>query len=431
MSLPNTLAFGPKKDAVNSTLFNQISIPLNGSTVNPLDTVTIPVQGTGRYGAYLSPDMTTLSFQIVNPDPAVGIVVDNSAYSFIDRIVVQSSGSVISDLQNFGAWAAMQLDMAPQSSRTSGFSVCAGTEGVVGTTTNNSRTGRSIASGGALNVSIPLLGTMIDCTGTPDKLIPVSGMSDLQIVLYMSSARNAVTRVGGADPSVPWQLRNFRLNTTFVQLDQMAQQMIDEANGGVYKYSSTLWRAFNATTGATDGGNNIVVPIKASSIKSSYSVWRPTIANESYTACFQSARHNPFGTIGATAFGSAYAQVGALSIPNIPLRNAPEFMSSLQNAWHQLAIPGAYDTSLVGGDFDAVASTTANVPTGSFVLGINMESFSGKSGVCHSGINCTGGTSFVLNAVYPAALPSTQQITTYIQYDAIIEVANGGVVCSW
>jgi hypothetical protein len=429
MSLPSTLAFGPKRDAVNSTLFNQISIPLNGSTINPLDTVTIPVQGTGRYGAYLDPSMTFLSFQISNPDATQSIVIDNSAYSFIERVVVQSSGSVISDLQNFGAWAAMLLDMSPQSSRSTGFAITAGCEGGTGQNPNFSRKGATITAGSSLNVSIPLIGTAIDCTGTPDKLIPIGAMSDLQIILYMSSARNAVT--AGTAPTATWQLRNFRLNTTFVQLDETAQRMIDEANGGAFKFSSTLWRAFNSTTGATDGGNNVVVPVKSSSIKSTYSIWRPVAANESYSACWQSARHNPFGLVSATTLGSAYAQVGALSIPNIPLRTAPEFFSSLQNAWHQLAVPSAYDTQLTVGDFDAAASTTSQAPTGSFVLGLNMESFSGKTGVFHSGVNCTGGTSFVLNAVYPAALSAAQQITTFVQYDAIIEVAGGSVVCSW
>lgn len=428
MALPSTLAYGPKKDAVNSTLFNQISIPLNGSTINPLDTVTIPIQGTGRYGAYLDPSMTFLSFQIFNGDATQSIVVDNSAYSFIERAVVQSSGSQISDLSNYGAWAAMLMDMAPQSARSSGFSVAAGCEGSTTQNPNFSRKGATIAPGASLNISIPLLGTAIDSTSV-DKLVPVGAMSDLQLVLYMSSARNAVTSAG--TPTVPWQLRNFRLNTTYVQLDETAQRMIDEANGGAYKFSSTLWRAFNSTSGATDGGNNVVVPIKASSIKSTYTIWRPTAANESYSACFQSARHNPFGLVSATTLGSAYAQVGALSIPNIPLRTAPEFFSSLQNAWHQLAVPSAYDTSLCQGDFDAAASTASQAPTGSFVLGINMESFSGKSNTSHSGLSCVGGLSYISNFVYPAALSASQQITTFVNYDAIIEVAGGSVVCSW
>lgn len=431
MALPSTLAFQPKLDAVNSTLFNQIATPLSGGTINPLDTVTIPIPGTGRYGAYLDPTQLSLSFQVKNNDGTNAMQLDGSAYSFIERVVVMSSGSVISDTQSFGALAALFLDMAPQSARTSGFSVLAGCEAAPTDANKNcDRVGATIAGNGTLNICMPLIGTAIDSTAIPDKLLPVGALSDLQIVLYMSSQKNAV--YAGTSLTANWSLLNFRLVTNLIQLDETAQRMIDEQTGGAYKLSATLWKTFNYTTGATDASSSWVVPIKASSVKSLFSIWRDQANyNESYTKAWQTARDNPFGLLTGATQSSFYAQCGAQSIPQIGLRNPAEHYMSFQNAWHQLSVPSAFDNNFRYGDYDAAVSMSSAVPTGSFVTGINMESFSGKSGVLHAGTNITGGTALTLNAVYPTALSSARNITTFVCYDAIYEIAGGSIVCSW
>ena len=308
------------------------------------------------------------------------------------------------------------------------MSVALGCDGTAAQTPNNNRRGATIANGGSLNVILPLIGTAIDQSSC-DKLIPVGAMSDLQLLIYVSSAPNAVVAAG--TPSIPWQLRNFRLNQTLVQIDGGAQALVDEATGGVYKWSSSLWRAFNSTTGATDGGNAVIVPIKASSVKGTMTIWRPTASNENFQANWASGRHNPFGALSSTAFGSFFATVGSQSVPQIPLRTVPEFFASLENSFHSLNVPGAYDSSLVAGDFDVAAGSSSQAPLGSFVAALNMEAFSGKSGVCHSGLNVTGGTTMILQAVYPTALTATQQITTFVNYDAIMEVSGGQAICSW
>ena len=82
MALPSTLMYGPKHNAINSTQLQQIHIPLSGSTVNPLDTITIPLS-TGKFGQYLDPAQMYFSFRILNTDTTNGIAIDHTAYSLI------------------------------------------------------------------------------------------------------------------------------------------------------------------------------------------------------------------------------------------------------------------------------------------------------------------------------------------------------------
>ena len=431
MSLPSTLHFAPKQNAINSTQLQQIHIPLSGSTVNPLDTITIPLS-TGKYAQYLDPAQMYLSFQIYNPDTSYGFNVDHSAYSFIDRIQVQSSGGVLSDLQYFGVWASMIIDGASQSAKSSGLSVVAAAGGTNASTNNIIRGGTTVAKGSVINVSLPFIGTILDNTGG-DKLIPVGAMNDLSIVIYMSSNKNAVVSTVAANPpTTSWQLKNFRVVATYVQIDENAQRMVDNETDGVFRWSTTLWRGFNYTTSATSQADAIIVPFKCSSAKSIFNTWRLIAGNEVYTSNVQSQRSNPFTPLGSSNTSSYFVQIGAACYPPIPVRNASEHFMEFQKAWHTSSVPAAYDCNMAPGEYD-INSATA----GSFCTGLDLESFTGKSGVAHSGVNITGGTTAIINCSYEAAFGQTGApsaacyINTFLNYDAIIEVSGGQSIVSY
>ena len=430
MSLPNTLMYQPKKNAINSSMLQQVHIPLSGSTVNPLDTITIPLS-TGKFGQYLDPTQVYLSFQVSNPDTTNPFSIDHSAYSFFDRVQAQSSGGILSDLQYFGAWSAMILDGASQSAKSSGFSVCAGAGGTSSSSTNIVRAGTTVAKNGVLNVTIPLIGTIFDSTGG-DKMIPVGAMNDASLVFYMASNKNAVQ--AGTAPTTSWVLKNFRVVATYVQIDENAQRMIDQETGGVYRWSTTLWRGFNYTTPTTSAGDSVIVPFKCSSAKTLFSIWRLTAGNESYASNFQSARQNPFTSLASSNTSSFFVQVGAQCFPPIPIRNASEHFLEYQKAWHAMSVPQAFDTNFAPGEYDM----STGVTNGSFVTGVNLETFTGKSGVSHSGLNVTGGTTMIINSTYETTIGSGTStvagpcfITSYLNYDALMECSAGQSIVSY
>ena len=109
MALPVGMMYELKKNAVKSRMISQQVIPLSGTTASPQDILqfSLPV---GRYGQYLDVSTPYLSFKLTNKDAVNAITLDHSAYSLFDRVVVKSSGGVVSDLQYFPVFAAATLD---------------------------------------------------------------------------------------------------------------------------------------------------------------------------------------------------------------------------------------------------------------------------------------------------------------------------------
>ena len=233
MAFPTSLSFEMKKNAVKTELHQQVHYPITGSTASPLDVVTFSLS-CGKYGQYINPSETYLSFTFNNKDATNAVSLDGSGYSVIDRVTVLSSGATVSDLQNYAPWAQLMLDSQLGVGKTSTFSTFGG--GATNASTNIIRDGASVSGGASLNISLPLMGTAIDAS-TTDKMIPVGAISDLQIQFYISAANNAIygSAAGG---SGNWSLSNVCLTVVYVQLDAGAQKMLDEAQGGVYRYEA-------------------------------------------------------------------------------------------------------------------------------------------------------------------------------------------------
>jgi len=241
MAFPSVLDFSLKKNAIKSRVKQMVHFPLSSSTVNPLDQPIISFS-TGNYGQYLDPNSITIQYTFKNLDTVNTVVLDGSGYCVFDRVVVSSSGSILSDLQNYNAWAQLILDTQAGSGKVGLMSSFAGTSASSANTANSLRAGASVASNGTLNLSLPLMGTIFNGS---DKLIPVGAMSDLQIQFFISSYSNAVFGGANAFTTDDWQLTGFSICCNYIELDASAQKMIDNSLGGVFKWSTELWRSYN------------------------------------------------------------------------------------------------------------------------------------------------------------------------------------------
>ena len=125
MAFPASLDFSMKKNAVKTELHQQVHYPITGSTANPLDVVTFSLS-CGKYGQYINPSDTYLSFTFTNKDAANAVSLDGSGYSVIDRVTVLSSGATVSDLQNYAPWAQLMLDSQTGVGKSSTFSTFGG-----------------------------------------------------------------------------------------------------------------------------------------------------------------------------------------------------------------------------------------------------------------------------------------------------------------
>lgn len=422
MAFPNTLDFSLKKNAVASRMSQQVHYPISSSSASPLDVVTFNLS-CGKYGSYIDPSSIYLSFTFNNLDGTNATTIDHTAYSVIDRAVVMSSGQVISDLQNYGAWAAMVIDSQVGIGKPGMMSTFAGS--ATSTTLNTVRAGVSVPASSSVAISLPLIGTALD-NSSSDKMIPVGALGDLQLQLYINDKNNAVYGVAAGN----WSLSAVSLTVGYVTLDAGAQKLIDEAQGGEYRWSSELYKSYNYNLAAGSGADNVIIPFKGSSLKSVYAIYRyaRNIANYLYQT--QSSRICPF-----VSGSSWFTTIGSDTFPQIPLKNSTQHAVEHLKSWHALGSPLGLQTSLdsstwvINVDPQNAASTT-----GTFVAGLNLECYSNKTNTIHSGVSVIGGTTLTLNQVYnngsgTAALPTpatgTLLQTTFCHYDAILSISNG------
>lgn len=422
MAFPHSLSFEMKKNAVKTELHQQVHYPITGSTANPLDVVTFSLS-CGKYGQYINPSDTYLSFTFTNKDATNAVSLDGSGYSVIDRVTVLSSGATVSDLQNYAPWAQLMLDSQLGVGKTSTFSTFGG--GATSTSTNIIRDGAQVNGGASLNISLPLMGTAIDAS-TTDKMIPVGAISDLQIQFYISSANNAI--YGGsltAGATGNWALSNVCLTVVYVQLDAGAQKMLDDAQGGVYRYSGEQWRGYNFNLNNGSTADNVIVPWKGASAKSVVAIMRPAGNINKYGAYTNLSRVCSY-----TSGSSWFVTIGSDTFPGIPLKNSTMHMMEFLKMWHGLSNPLALltcfdSTTWVNGDSTTPASA------GTFAAGLNLEAYSNKTGTIHSGVSVLGGTTMVLNQTYSSALSAAMLQSTFIHFDCIYSVENGQLSCAF
>lgn len=413
---PSSLDFTMKKNAVQTATNTQVHFPITGSTANPQDVINFNLS-TGKYGQYLDPAQIYISFTLKNLDTATAIVVDGSAYSVFDRIVVLSSGSVVSDLQYFGAYAQMMLDTQVGVGKNTTMSTFAGSAN--DPSLNILRTGASIAANGAINVSLPLMGTAIDASSC-DKLIPVGAISDLQLQFYISNIFNAITGATTGN----WQLQNLALTATYVTLDAGAQKMLDDAQGGVYKWSGEQFKGYSFNLNSGSGGDNVFVPFKGSSAKSVYAIQRPAANMNNNAALANVSRVNSYAKT-ATQNSSWFITIGSDTYPRIPIKNSTMHVMELLKSYHALGAPSALQTSLDTNNWVATDGTC------SFVAALNLEAYSNKSNTIHSGVSVLGGTNLTLNQTYASNLSAAMLQTTYVHFDCIYSIDNGVLSCAF
>jgi len=250
-------------------------------------------------------------------------------------------------------------------------------------------------------------------------------MSDLQLQFYIASAQNGVVS-SSATPN--WKLASLTLTCSFIQLDTSAQAVIDEAQGGTYKWSGELWKTYNFNLNSGSAGDNVIVPFKGSSLKTVVALMRPANHVGTATALTNTNRYNAYQISSSTSSSSWFATVGNITFPNIPLKNSAMMMAESLKAWHSLNTPQGLTTQFDINNWEATpisATTTTSTTAGSFAAAVNLEAYTNKTGTIHSGQSVIGGTTLVLNQVYASTLPVNMLQTTLCHYDAICTVENG------
>jgi hypothetical protein len=336
-SITDWLDYTPRGTGARTRGYRVQVTPNSGSSANPADTVRFDIPcGRGR-GSFIDPSQTYIMMQVKSTD-AAAMNLDGSAYAFLNRFSLFSSGQVLEDISDYGHAVSTYLDLQCLGvDLGNGGSVMLGTNNAVANNTDKTGTNIPIGSGTNqyLDVCLPLHLSGLLGTSCP-KLLPVGVLQDLRAEFMIETAAQAVVCTSGTPA---WTLQNIVLNLFYVDVDPSVAEQVYSQNGGVYKISTEGFRTYQTITAANRSADSILIPARFSSMKSIISTYRDNAQRNSSAAYWVAHRVNPFydSAAGNGRKCSIQYQIGSMLFPNTPIvYGASELYANMLQSFHSM-----------------------------------------------------------------------------------------------
>lgn len=419
--ITDKLAYVEKPTAVDAKYYTHTCLPVNGTSFGGGEIVRIDVP-CSQYGTYLDTQNSYLKFTINNTSKTAAdanalVNIDGSAYSFIDRQQVLYSGYTLEDISDLGVLASILLDNnTDMESRMTYWHILAGThkhtfsEAAV-------RHGAQIAAGGSLTVFIPVLGSIVG--QNLDKYLPIGQLTASDSLrLELTLAQNgAPVKTAAATDTGAFTITDVEYVAHIVKLSDDAESMVRRSiTGGKYRIHGDTYRSFNQTLSNGVNNSTVNIPVKVSSLKTLLIAHR-------YQASISGKNKASITNRTRGDLKEYYFQIGSVRLPQKPIKTddtyCAEAQIELQKALHQYSRKGLA-LSYMSADWVSTA-TTDNY--GAFVVGIDLESFSGKSDVLNQGLSTISQPLHFIGTY--DTLPADAIITTFAHFDQILEIEVG------
>ena len=419
-ALVNNVNYTPKMPSVKSRNLTISVQPSNGATFNASNQqihLDIP---TGQYGQYLNQAASYLKFTITNNTSGQSLTLERDCSALFSRLTISHSAGILEDISEYNVLYRLLNDcqVSSQEQLTVGSNTVLHSEGTVGAGAPTYGA-TALASGASATVCMPLLSGIVgpQCP----KYCPIGAMGNggnLRVTLTLDNLNN-VGITGDGSTAAALTLSDVELVCSVVEIDSAGQQMVEASSAGMYAISSTGYRNYTATAGG-NGENSVslLVPAKASSMKSLFTVLRPT-------AHINTVAQFGIGCRDRADMTEFHLSVGGVRYPaGKPVKaqggNAFQELMKCFNGisnLHQRCDFGRTRYELT----TSTANTTAISTKGAFVAGIELESY-GNDGI-ESGLNTLGSNMF-FNADFDTITESCQ-FSFFSMYDSLITVENG------
>lgn len=417
-ALVNNVNYTPKMPSVKSRTLTVSVQPTNGATFNQSNQqihLDIP---TGSYGQFLDQRSTYLKFKITNNSGAT-VILDRDCSALFSRVTCTHASTVLEDITEYNVLYRLLQDCQISSVEqvSTGSNAMLHSEGTVG---DGAVTypASDIAGGGNATVCMPLLSGIVGAACP--KFLPIGQMGpggNLRVTLTLDHLNN----VGISNDGNPlaWSISDVELICSIIEVDSVGQQMVEASSAGIYAISSTGYRNYTAAAGGNaENEVSLLVPAKASSMKSIFTCMRPQAAINSATSFGIGCRdradltefHLSVGGVRYPAGKPVQAQGG----------NAYQELMRCFNGVSNLN--QRCDFGRTRYELPTSTRTDAAIATkGAFVAGVELESY-GNDGV-ESGVNTLGSNIF-WNGSFDT-ITSAQTFSFFSMYDTLITCENG------
>ena len=431
-----------KRRAVAARSYRVKLPPSNGTNFTPEQTINFDLPSNVA-GTYTNMSQCYLKFKVTNGVSA-STLDRGGAYSFIKRFQISTAGAQIFDCNNWNVLATALLD----SDSTAEYKATTGR--ILLGTRGDKLAGESLGIGEERIFCLPLICNPLS-NMTPHRLLPLFGLSPIQIRLTLDSVASAVSSAS-ANGAPTLAFSDVELVMYNTELAPSAQARIDEMTGGMYNMLAVSWMNSSASIGAGVTVNTSNLGFSMSSLERVVAIHRPqaTINTQAAFSIGNRSRSNlleynylinneqyPARPVNANQ-AEAYAEflIGDHSLSNFNKGNA--LMSGF--VWSATGVSGS---GFIGGNkpevslsnpyaledpAGTIAGTSAganaaagNSNIGTYLTAVELESgiSDGKSSQIYSGISTTGSTVQFLGK-YNAAIAS--QIDFYAQYTVLLSL---------
>ena len=476
-ALTSDMLLGLKPSAPKSRSYRISVPPLNKNVFAPGDQVIFELP-TGRKGTWLDQSQSYLKFSVQFTSTAAaapqgsGIYLDNTAYSFIQRLDIYNSSNLLETINEYGQLANFLVDTSLTQSDKLGLSTLIGSNSSTvinglgaayaqfsnlasiqapgdrsGASFQTASTAAGINTGIPYTFCLPVLSGIVGMNAS--KMLPVGQIiNPIRCEFYLAALNDAIY-AGTAATGANWQLINVEFCVCYVEIDGSLEMQLDPDEAQYI--ATTTYRQTSATIPlATAGEFTNMLPFRCSSLTAIYARFR----NQSgaVNGVNASAAYRKSSSVNPN-LASYYFRVGSSMYPNKPVYlmssqsgTGAEGYAELLKSFHALSASignsslsfsnyNVATTATLGfaQAFVAAAKTTAvaqDTFANSFAIGLELQSFSNRSDTILSGISTLNSQVFftgtIFNGLTAGGVDNRDIVADFFgQMDMIIVLQNG------
>lgn len=419
MSLPKSLSFpNVRSNAVASVSSVYTCTPTNSSALYLPSTILSFDIPCGIRSQWLDPSQTYLRFSVAANLTGTGSPQwQAQAYDFIQGVSLYSSAGSknIEQVSNYNNVHCQLRDLYSSLDNKTSDSI------MLNLGSSGLRTSAPIASGAFYTYALPLA-SIIGLQSADSVMLPTHALSSaLRIEITLASANAALTCTG-APTAVNYQISSPVLSVGLITISDVAQAQITHMTGGVYNWSSVIYRSFRNVHAAQQASDSILIPARFSSLRSIMVSQRES-ANLENSAAYLSDRIKNQLVSYQFKVGSSYATQRPVDCTNNAIDAWMQLRACLGSALSGEHLP----TLLSKSDWMQQTSTLAGAgEPGSFLITQSLEPFSNQNALL-SGTN-TAGSQIMLELNYDPQQTANIKATTLdavVCADCLLTIANG------